>query len=89
MPRVWPCGCTYRDTGSTSFTDPRLEPAARTMLELVPVGMTWSALCIALNMNTHEKRDALHRVMHEIATPEVTPMAGRGRRGTRWHLVTG
>lgn len=47
---------------------------------------SWADLCNALRCRTDDTRDALHRVLHEIATPHVTPESGPGRRGTLWKL---
>lgn len=87
MTRVRDCGCTYRANPFVSVTE---EQATRLASQLLGVmlgrGATWGECCTAVRANTDAKRDALHYVLHLIATPEVTPETGPGRKGTRWHL---
>lgn len=78
------CGCTYRDTGLPS---PQL-PADVRLVDALADGATWGELCNALRCNTVDKRDALHRMLHRIATPTIVPEAGPGRKGTLWLLKT-
>jgi hypothetical protein len=92
MTSIRSCGCTYRDTGCYAMPDEwidRVTKAVTTLLEIRIDGMTWAEICIALRITTHQRRDELHRILHGIATPEVTPTEGRGRRGTKWHLKHG
>jgi hypothetical protein len=87
MTSVRSCGCTYRDTGTPRPDWPLGQPlVTATRLLLTPGPMTWGLLCNKLRCNTYERRDDLHRVLHKIAEPSITPTEGRGRRGTLWTL---
>lgn len=84
-----PCGCTYRDVGLPIDILPWWWMGAISYaLDEEPDGLTWGELCNKLRANTDQKRDGLHRLLHEMATPEITPEDGPGRRGTRWHSST-
>lgn len=93
MDSIRPCGCTYRDTGSAPLateTYDRMKTAVRVLLSAhIEDGVKWSDLCNALGAHTYESRDELHRILHLIGTPTITPVLGRGRKGTRWMLKSG
>lgn len=55
-------------------------------LLLAPGPMTWGEICTKLICRHYETRDELHRILHRIAEPTITPAEGRGRRGTLWTL---
>lgn len=84
-----PCGCTYRDIGdpvrdsSHAWLGTRLRLIEDMLAQ--PDGVTWSTLTQRLGArNSDEFRDGLHRLLHRIATPEMTPKEGKGRKGTLW-----
>lgn len=95
MARVYACGCTYR-------ADPRVdlpgtpESAAdervlrREISAVLADGpRTWGALCLAFRVDGDSARDRFHLILHQVATPTITPVVGVGRKGTTWALLGG
>ena len=82
------CGCTYRANPFINVTEDQARDVAALLMFHIHgnTSQTWAKLCVLMRANTDEKRDVLHHVLHLIATPEVTPTEGPGRRGTRWTL---
>jgi hypothetical protein len=82
------CGCTYRDTGSrlahSTFWVASTTESVIKLLSDEP--MAWGQLCTKLVCRDYWSRDELHRILHSIAEPVITPTEGRGRRGTLWKL---
>ena len=86
MTSVRPCGCTYRDTGSSVVIEENLTLIRAVRFLLIPAPRNWGEICNLLRCNTYGKRDELHRILHRIADPSITPTEGRGRKGTLWQL---